>query len=427
MDDAPAGVVVHRLAMPWILRLRYGMIAGEIALAAAISFGLRVSIPFPVLATVVGLQLLSNRALSRWQDRLLQKAEHVVGALFCLDTLCLTLILAFTGGPANPFSLLYLVLITFSAVILHKAWTWALGILSMLCFGLLFWMSRNVPALQEHLAPGELSLHLFGMWLAFGTAALLISFLIATVSAEARRKESELLMMQKRLTRNERLASLVTLAAGAAHEISTPLSTIAVIAKEIEREAALRAAETQIKEDAVLIRSQVDRCREILERMGAQGADPLGEAPQAVHVEGLVARLRARFPEEQGRIHVEVPADLPAFVLPPNALVEALAALVRNALDATQNDAPIRVEVQSDGESVRFAIQDQGTGMTPEVMDRVLEPFFTTKPAGKGMGLGAFLAHLFAQRLGGKLSFESKPGKGCTATMELPAGLHVKS
>jgi two-component system sensor histidine kinase RegB len=340
--------------------------------------------------------------------------------------LCLTAILAFTGGPANPFSLLYLVLITFSAVILHKAWTWALGALSTICFGLLFWISRSVPALQEHVQPGQFSLHLFGMWLAFGTAALLISFFIATVSAEARRKELELLEMQKRLARNERLASLVTLAAGAAHEIATPLSTIAVTAKEIERDSARGISGKPIEEDAALIRSQVERCREILERMGAQGADPLGEAPKAIRVSELVARLAARFPGERERIKVEFAHDLPMCILPQNAAVEALAALVKNALEASRDGEPIRLHVQSNSDSIRFAIHDRGSGMTPETLDRVLEPFFTTKPAGKGMGLGAFLAHLFAQRLGGRLFYQSTPGEGSTATMELPIAVDVK-
>jgi two-component system sensor histidine kinase RegB len=426
VDAYSATVVVHGLAMPWIVRLRYGMIAGEIAVIAAIFFGLRVSMPFAVLATLISIQILSNWSLNRWRQQLRRNTEHVVGVLFCVDTLCLTVILAFTGGPANPFSLLYLVQITFSAVILHKAWTWALGALATLSFGLLFWISRSVPALQEHVQPGQFSLHLFGMWLAFATAALLISFFIATVSAEARRKELELLAMQRRLARNERLASLVTLAAGAAHEIATPLSTIAVTAKEIQHDSARGVSGKQIEEDAVLIRSQVERCREILERMGAQGADPLGEAPKAMDVGDLFARVEARFPAERERIQIEISRNLPTCVLPQNAAVEALSALVKNALDASQNNEPIRLQVQADGDSIRFLIHDQGIGMSPEVLERVLEPFFTTKPAGKGMGLGAFLAHLFAQRLGGNLSFQSKPGEGCTAIMELPIAIHVQ-
>jgi len=259
------------------------------------------------------------------------------------------------------------------------------------------------------------------MWVAFTTAAMLISFFVGKVSEEARQKEQEILLMQKRLARNERLASLVTLAAGAAHEIATPLATIAVAAKEIERDVRSRLRDETVAEDARLIRSEVERCRVILERMGAQGADPFGEAPRQVELRDLVLRIQEKFPEQRDRIQVSVgKANPPNCVVPVGAAVEALGALVKNALDASPNGTPVALHVESDTQRLRFLVRDNGVGMTPEIIDRVAEPFFTTKPPGQGMGLGAFLAHLFAQRLGGQLSFESKCGQGCTAIMELP-------
>jgi two-component system sensor histidine kinase RegB len=197
------------LAVPWIVRLRYGVIAGQIALAAAFSLGLQISVPLQIIGAAITIQAFTNWLLSRGIERVERGAENVVGILFCLDTLCLTLILALTGGPTNPFSLLYLVQITFSAVLLHKLWTWTLGIVSTLSFGLLFWISPDIPALRTHAESGEFSLHLLGMWIAFATAALLISFFVGKVSAEGRQKEREILLMQKRLEKNERLASLV--------------------------------------------------------------------------------------------------------------------------------------------------------------------------------------------------------------------------
>ena len=231
IDSSDPGEVVHRLALPWILRLRYGIIVGEIVLILAVAVGLQIQVPIVGLMGAIFIQVATNDLLWRRQKRFQKNAEHLVGALFVLDTLCLTFILAETGGPTNPFSLLYLVQITFSAVILHRAWTWMLGVVATLCFGLLFWGSRDVPAFRAHTAPGEFSLHLLGMWIAFATAALLISYFIGRVSEDARQKEQEFRLMQKRLARNERLASLVTLAAGAAHEIATPLATIAISAK----------------------------------------------------------------------------------------------------------------------------------------------------------------------------------------------------
>lgn len=431
-SDAGGGIAAEtarHLALRWVVRLRYGFIAGEIALISSLAFGLQISMPRVVLGSAIAVQVLSNWMLMLRKQRLGESAEHVIGALFTLDTLCLTVILALSGGPANPFSLLYLVQITFSAIVLRRLWTWTLGLISTASFGLLFWISRDVPAFHEHAQAGEFSLHFLGMWLAFATAALLISFFVGKLSAESRKKEREILLMQQRLARNERLASLVTLAAGATHEIATPLATIAVTAKEMEHEARAQFRRSQIEEDAKLIRSQVERCRLILERMGAQGADPFGEAPKSIDLQELLRLVRDKFPADKERIHISFDDQpSPHGTIPVRAAVEALSALVKNALDASSNEKPVVLRaVQWSPQYMRFMIRDEGTGMTPEVLERVAEPFFTTKPVGQGMGLGAFLAHLFAQTLGGELVFESEAGHGCTAILELPNMNHDNS
>jgi two-component system sensor histidine kinase RegB len=423
----PDSEITRHLALQWVVRLRYGLIAGEVVLIAALTIGIDISIPLLAVAPAIAIQTLSNWFLGlrmRWLGR---NAEHIVGTLFVLDALCLTLILGLSGGPANPFSLLYLVQITFSAVVLRKLWTWALAVISAVLFGLLFWLSISVPAFHQHGENGEFSPHLLGMWIAFATAALLISFFVGKLSTESRKKEREILLMQKRLSRNDRLASLVTLAAGAAHEIATPLSTIAVTAREMEHEASLRLHDSRMEEDAQLIRTQVDRCRVILERMGAQGADPFGETPQRTDLYQLLRQVKERFP---GETRIEIQGDgleSLSCVIPVRAAIESLSALVKNALDASSSIGRVRLEAfQAGAERVRFLIHDEGTGMSAEVLERVAEPFFTTKAPGKGMGLGAFLAHLFAQTLGGHLSFESEPGRGCTVTLELPDMRHVR-
>jgi two-component system sensor histidine kinase RegB len=231
--------------------------------------------------------------------------------------------------------------------------------------------------------------------------------------------------MQKRLARNDRLASLVTLAAGAAHEIATPLSTIAVTAKEMEHEAGLRLRDSRMEEDARLIRAQVDRCRLILERMGAQGADPFGETPQRTDLYQLLQQVKERFPEDEKRIEIQGDGHSAlTCVIPVRAAIESLSALVKNALDASSDKAGGRRGERLPVVHVRVV---EPVEEVAEVLERVAEPFFTTKAPGKGMGLGAFLAHLFAQTLGGQLSFESEPGRGCTVTLELPDMKHVRT
>lgn len=400
----------------WIVRLRYGLIAGEVAMAVTFSLVFGIHLPWSVLVAVIGLQAVSNAFLSRRGNHALD-IDALVGGALCFDTVCFTLVLGLTGGPMNPFSILYLVQISFSALVLHKFWTWSLGVFAAILFGLLFWISPEVPALRDTTV-GGFSLHLLGMWTAFAMAVLLVSFFVGKVSGEVRRKEREILSMQKQLARNQRLASLVTLSAGAAHEIATPLATIAVIANEIERSASLNAHESFL-EDSRLIRSQVERCRAILERMGAQGADPLGEAPVPVSLGELIDDVRNRFPGDRSRIRIRLEGAA-TWELPRKAAIEALAALVRNALDASTSGGSVDLTAETTARRLRFCVHDQGEGMTPEVLERVSEPFFTTKPPGKGMGLGAFLVYLFAQSMGGELSFQSQTGQGCTAVLDLP-------
>jgi two-component system sensor histidine kinase RegB len=409
------------LALPWVLRLRYGMVAGEAAIIVAMAYVFRLDFPVVWTLTPLAAILASNLVLGRMRDTSSRFPQETLGAAFVLDTLSLTVILGLTGGPVNPFSLLYLVQITLSVVVLHKIWTWALGILAAICFGLLFFLHLPLAALQDHHPEQGLSPHLVGMWIAFVIAAALISFFTGKVSDALRQREREVLELQEQVAKHERLASLVTLAAGAAHELGTPLSTIAVVAKELERYASDPSASNDVREDTKLIRSEVERCRLILERMSVQGGEPMGETARTVQVRDLFTQVLAQFPELQRTlVKVELPDEALAAVLPRQATAQSLAALIQNALDANLDQRPIVITAIATDEGLRISIRDQGHGMPDNVLRRIAEPFFTTKEPGKGMGLGTFLVRSFAEKLGGRVMFDSVFGQGTTVTLELP-------
>jgi two-component system sensor histidine kinase RegB len=404
-----------------VLRLRYGIVAGEAAIILCMAYVFQVK--FPVLWTLAPLFaiLASNIALGRSYRVSAPFPQKTLGAVFTLDTLCLTVILGLTGGPMNPFSLLYLVQITLSAVVLNKLWTWALGILSTACFGLLFWFHAPLPILETHQHTEQgLSPHLIGMWLAFMIAAGLITFFTGKISDALRHREQEVLELKDQVAKHERLASLVTLAAGAAHELGTPLGTIAVVARELERYASSASTNESVLDDARLIRSEVERCRLILERMSIQGAEPMGEAPRHVAIADLLNRVRDQFPiSQRSRISIHAYPEA-SVIVPEQATIQSVAALIQNALDASTDSLPVRVLANQAGMHVRISIEDKGSGIPEAVLRRIGEPFFTTKEPGKGMGLGTFLVRTFAERLGGRLSFDSIAGRGTTVTLELP-------
>jgi len=409
------------LALPWVVRLRYAMVLGGAVTLGGVAYLLGF---YPALlwtiAPLVSV-LATNFWLHRVASRLVRAPQTILGFIFLLDTICLTAVLGLTGGPMNPLSLLYLVQITLAAVVLKKQWVWGLGVLASLCFGLLFVLHVSLKGSHLHSGEPGLSSHLAGMWIAFVIAAALISFFTSRVSNALRLREQEVLALQEHVARQERLTSLVTLAAGAAHELGTPLGTIAVVSRELERYASTLRDGDAVREDAKLIRSEVERCQHILQRMSADGAEPIGESPQAIEIGELLRRTVLEIPEAI-RPHVTLDATDGAtnLFLPVRATVQSLVALVGNALDAGSDDVQVVLKARQIGDEIAFSVCDNGTGMTEDIQRRIAEPFFTTKEPGRGMGLGTFLVRTFAERLGGGLSYESAPGRGTTATLTLP-------
>ncbi len=421
----------------WLVRLRWG--AASLLATGLAGAGLWLDrsaallLPSLLLALMIATNLWVSRAV-----RGSPSPRRICGAMLAFDTLLLTGLLAATGGPWNPFSIFYLVYITLSAVLLGSRWTWGLTLLSIACFGSLFAL-----AAEAHHDATVTALHLHGMWLAFTLAAVLTAYFVTALSGAVARRDRELAAVRERAARSERLAAVTTLAAGAAHELATPLSTIAVAAHEMARRlearpggppiahapAGRRLDDTRLFEDVALIRTEVDRCREILDRMSADFGELSAEALLPVSPGDLVREVARRFSEAAwARVRVECPSERePLIVVPPRALGIAVGNLVRNALDATGPQQPVTLQVGSSEGRVRFRIRDRGPGMTPEVLARAVEPFFTTKEPGEGMGLGLFLSHTLAERLGGHLTLRSEPGSGVDAELELPLPLVARA
>jgi two-component system sensor histidine kinase RegB len=225
---------------------------------------------------------------------------------------------------------------------------------------------------------------------------------------------------EEAMERREKLASLATLAAGAAHELGTPLSTIALAAKELEHALERGAAGGTAIADAKLIREEVDRCRAILAQMGAEAGASPGEAMERITVSRLLERAVASAGRsERIQVYLEEAVAQTELLVPARAVAQALQAVLHNALQASV-DAPISVRALSEPHGVRVDVEDRGPGMSPEVLARAGEPFFTTREPGRGMGLGLFLTRSVLEQLGGRFALESAPARGTTARLTLP-------
>jgi two-component system, sensor histidine kinase RegB len=379
------------LALPWVVRLRYGIVCGDAAIVLGMSFAFNLSVPLFWMLATLSLVVATNLVLARKPEIAARSPQATLGAVFVLDTLCLTVMLGLTGGSTNPFSLLYLVQITLSAIVLRKTWTWALGALSTVCFGLLFLFHVPVPAFETHHDSQGLSAHLVGMWIAFIVAAGLIAFFAGKVSGDLREREQQVLSLQEQIAKNERLASLATLAAGAAHELGTPLGTIAVVSRELERFASQLPGGDDIREDARLIRSEVERCRLILERMSVEGAEPMGEAPRTILVSELLNETLQQFSDSQrASLSFSSSDEGAAAVLPVQATSHSLAALIKNALDANVEGGKIVIRAEQSGSRIKFSVVDQGQGMPEHCFAGLPSPSSPRRHPEKAWGSGLF-------------------------------------
>jgi two-component system sensor histidine kinase RegB len=336
------------------------------------------------------------------------------------DAVLLAGLLDITGGPFNPFIVVYAIYIWIAVVTMPAQWAVIVTSTSVIGFGWLVVDHLRAGALEHHRL-NDFPTHLFAMWFAGAAIAELVAHYVARAQAALAQRQHQLDEARERARRSEHLAALTTLAAGAAHELSTPLATIAVAARELERNAARFQAPSvdSLREDARLIRTEVDRCQVILDGMSGRAREggPVGAEP--LSPEAILRLARERLTEaQQRRLRVEIESDLASPSVAGIELVQAISSLLRNALEASDSSTEVSLRFVQRGPMARVEVHDHGAGMSPETRRRAGEPFYTTKEPGQGLGLGLFLTRAFAEHAGGSLQFEA--GDGTTAILEIP-------
>jgi two-component system, sensor histidine kinase RegB len=437
---APAGrETASRIAFTWLLHLRWGAVACQALLIAAVRLFFAVPLPLAILALIVAFEGLSNLGFG-WLKRWRVIPTWLIVTVMFLDVTFLTALLAYTGGPMNPFTFLYLIHIVLGAILLPPRWAWSLTSFTIACYGGFFLLpvgeffgfaevlllggrhaaGHAMPA-AGGIDPSHLAIHLQGMWIAFAVTAVFIVFFVGKIQKALERHQETLARLGEEKVRNEKLAALATLSAGAAHELSTPLATIAVAAGEMVHAMRRRKeADPELIDDVRLIRGQVEKCKEILQQMAADAGEPLGEPEEEQPVADLLARAVTLLPAGiQERVEIRNETGDLRIRMPPGTIRRTLKGLLKNGLDAAPDGTSIVIRCRRDERYLAFEIEDRGQGMDRETLARATEPFFTSKPPGQGMGLGLFLARSVAERYGGELRLDSAPGAGTRATLLL--------
>ena len=424
----------------WFIQLRWVAVLGQILTVLGASLLFEISLRVQPLVVTIVITAVSNLALTGWyfSRRHADPLPHldvtwsaILGVVMGADLLLLTALLYYSGGPSNPFWIFYFVNLCLAGIELAAASAWCLNFLAIFCFAFLLYDHQplDVEVLRDFLPSIRLhktiTLAHNGMFCAFVTCATVVVFFTTLVTSKLRQREAQLRHSEASRARGEKLEALGTLAAGAAHELATPLGTIAVVAHELGRELDSITDNEHIHEDVNLIRSELNRCRQILNQMSAQAGEASIEKHETISAEQLMELILAEVSQPE-RVRVSLEPAIAALLVSvqPIQVAQALRGMVKNALEATSPEMEVRCELSlSDEQARRFLelkIVDQGEGIPQDVLNRIGEPFFTTKETGKGMGLGVFLARSVLERLGGRFKIDSRRGVGTVVTCLIP-------
>ena len=383
-----------------------------------LGFHVRYELAVPTMALVV----LVNAWLSRRDKHTPGPSPRALLSSFSLDLLGIFAVLACSGGAANPWSALFLVHVALAAAILPRQTTLALSAFAACLFLALFAVPSGACC-PEHPRNGAFSTHLYGMWIAFAISAGIIATFVTRVRAALEERGREITRLRREAAESARFRALATLAAGTAHELNTPLGTIAVLAGEIAEQ-----VDRKLEEQAAAIAAQVERCRQVITRLQAGGKEraPGHSTALAPAVRRAIAAWRAAHPD--ARLSATVSCDEAVSTRVSSEDMEAaIGALLDNAWFASQaasSSEPIMVSVgRGAGDGLEVRVEDRGTGIPAALRERVGEPFLTTKEPGEGMGLGLWLVRRAALGAGGSLSVEPASPRGTRVTLTLAEAL----
>lgn len=395
--------------------LRWWLLA---AVAIAVSSAprlLQIALPqLPMLAVLVLMAGFNVHV--QWRARAVGAvgASDLFGQL-CVDLTALAILLYLSGGAANPLISFLLVPVAVAALSLPGRLTAAIALLAVGVYSLLMWQFLPLPVANAERAA---RLHLGGMWLTFVVSATMIAWFVARMTASIRERDERLAAAREQALRDERVVALGALAAGAAHELGTPLATIAVLVSELEGEACLDAA---AREDLALAKEQVELCKSIISSMAARAGTPRPEQLQAqdaaAWLRGVLARWQAMRPRAGSRLIVDGGAVAPSIVA-ETTMEQALVSLLNNAADT--GDAEIEIRLGWDQAHLKIVIRDGGPGFPAEVLRQAGRAPLQARNGGAGIGL--LLAFSAIERLGGRIALDNPAGGGGRVGIELPIG-----
>lgn len=420
------------------MALRWGEFLCQIVLVISYWLIMDRGVPVMSVSAIFLFEVGSNLFLHYRHRRDALVSNLMILVILLMDTLFLTRLLYVTGGAMNPFVFLYLIHVVTGAIILREKCSWLITFATLAGYSLLFFAPFTPDiaaggtshclgdARQADTISGSFELHLKGMWAAFVVTTFFIVFFVSKIQKALADQRVKLQALGEERERNKRLTSMATFAAGAAHELSTPLSTVAVVSCEMIHIMEEQKASPELLSDIRLIRKQVADCKEILYQMTAGAGGHMGEEVLEFSIQQVVNQILAGIGgEEQHRVRVTVePQDL-KIIMPFRSLCRTVKGLVKNGLEASSPPQEVTMRWFATPKYLGVEVWDPGTGIAEDVEPMVTEPSFTTKDSG--LGLGLFLAKSMAEQFGGDLTIQSRAEQGTQVTLTLALDLITKN
>ncbi|AWM04981.1 ActS/PrrB/RegB family redox-sensitive histidine kinase [Bradyrhizobium amphicarpaeae] len=397
----------RHIRLDTILRLRWLAVLGQLAAIFIVAQGLEFNVEIVPCVSIIALSAALNLALQTAANPMQRLEPMQAAGLLALNIVELAGLLYFTGGLQNPFSFLFLAPVLISATALPARVTFGLGLLAVACASVLFFFHLPLPWDSDDplvLPP----IYLVGVWLSIVLAIGVTSLYSFQVTEESRKLADALAATELVLTREQHLTQLDGLAAAAAHELGTPLATIFLISRELEK----TVKDASFAADLKTLREQTQRCRDILSKITQLSTDaPFDRMKLSELIEEVVAPHRDFGVEIKVRIAVAAVSE-PVGSRNP-AILYGVGNIVENAVDFARTT--VEVDAWWNKDTIELLISDDGPGIPPDILNRIGEPYLSrrrnTDEGGserRGLGLGVFIARTLLERTGAKVSFTNR-------------------
>jgi two-component system sensor histidine kinase RegB len=417
----------RQLRLNTLIRLRWLAIVGQSAAIVVVDYWFDFATPVGLCFALIACSAWINLYLAFRYPATHRLQPPAALAILVVDSIQMAGLLYLTGGLTNPFAILMAVPVVISATALPLQFTAVLGLLVTVAATILALHHFPLPWFDDA-GLAMPFLYVAGIWMAVVSTMAFTAVYVWRVAEEARQLAAALTATELVLQREQHLSALDGLAAAAAHELGTPLATIALVAKEMQRAI---GDDPKLKDDLVLLRSQSERCKEILKRLtslSSQSEEHFARLPLTSLIEDVIA------PHRDFGVEISLEPGTAAGPEPVGqrnpGVIYGLGNLVENAVDFARDRVSVRWSW--DAEEVTIGVTDDGPGFPPEIMDRIGEPYMTTRGSGQssggGLGLGLFIAKTLLERSGADVSFRNAgaPGQGAQVVVTWPRDVFLR-